>query len=128
MENVSKKVYVGTASNVQDRFESRSRAIRELSIPQTHLDNLVVLVVQILTDNKFTPPHSDGKVGTVDVEHLLTRTYTQHLHYTGNNYSKSGQFTNPLGGNINWSLTNPGNEIIGFGGPYNYTLNAGGVL
>lgn len=122
--NGAPSVYVGTATDVQDRFYTRLSAIRELNISQAHLNNIFVAIVQIEIDGVFYPPHNNGISNGVDVEHLLIRIYSQLINANIRNLVKVNAFTSAA--NLTFQLVNECG-ITNFGN-HNYFLNTGQVL
>ena len=115
--------YIGTASNVKDRFDERLRSIRELGFRNTEIGNIRIAVVQIFINGRPRTPQDYGIADGIDVEHLLIRFYVA-LGRNVRNMVKTNQFQNTYGtpldctfaNTINWGHFVPGNERI----PTNY--------
>jgi hypothetical protein len=123
----NRPIYVGTAANLQDRFDPRLRAMREMGFSQVELNNILVMEVQIQVDGVNRTPGDNGVAGGVDVEHLLIRTYIQNIGVNVRNIQKTAEFNNNTGQQINWTLNNNAG-IQNFGGPHNYNLANGNNL
>jgi hypothetical protein len=123
------KIYVGTALHLDDRFDPRVTACRELGFSQIQMDPVWIFAVQVLIDDKPAPPGdkgiSSGGGWDIDVEWLLIRTYLQELKLSVRNINKIGPFYNGTGGPILWDLVD--NAALGFG-RHAYKLNSGYYL
>jgi hypothetical protein len=126
-ETTNNKVYVGTATDVQDRFKGRIDVCRELGFSPEQMDPISFFVVQIKIDDTPAPPDQYGHSLGIDVEHLLVRTYMQKIGWSVRNVVKTSTFLNPTGTELKWELVN-GANITGFGGPCSYSLAKGGSL
>ncbi len=129
-ESTDRPLYVGTATDAKERFESRIRGLREFGFSDGQLQKIFIMIVQIKIDNKFTPPDNFGMAGdnpAIDVEHLLVRTYTEKINKASRNIDKaSKKFKNETGGKLTWTLTNS-TELQNFG-YHKYHLDAGASL
>ncbi len=125
--STNRPVYVGTASNVQNRFAGRLEVCRELGFSDDQLGPISVMVVQILVNGAPATPGDIGISAGIDVEALLIRTYLMHLQWNVRNIQKVTPFTNGTGTVLQWTLTNACG-IPNFGGPYDFQLAAGAVL
>lgn len=67
-------VYVGTTSNLQNRFDERLRVYRESGFTQAALDKIYIYQIKIKIDNVSKAVNDLGYASTVDVEHLLIRS------------------------------------------------------
>ncbi len=125
-ETTNYKVYVGTATDVKDRFKGRIDVCRELGFSQEQMDAISFFVVQIKIDDTPAPPDKYGWSGGIDVERLLIRTYMQKIGWSVRNSVKTEQFQNGTGGTLQWELVNNAG-IINFG-THNYSLTNGSSL
>lgn len=98
--------YIGTASNVKERFKERFRAVRELGFRTAEINNLRIAVVQILIDGVSRTPQDYGIAGGIDVEHLLIRLYIAFGHRL-RNIDKTGNYQNTHGQRLDCYFTNP---------------------
>lgn len=124
--STNRPFYIGTAANIQDRFEPRFAAMREMGMNQVALDEILIMVVQIQVDGVNTPPVA-GVSGGIDVEHLLIATYIGGLNFNVRNIQKVGTFTNNTGGVLDWHL----NNVVGipnFGVPVDFILANHGTV
>lgn len=129
-DSTDRHVYVGTATNVQNRFNPRIEALREFGFSEDQLKKIFIMIVQIKIDGYNKPPDNYGKAGDnpeIDVEHLLVRTYVEKLNVNARNIDKaSKKFKNETGGKLTWSLVN--NAGIQNFGVHNYGLDTGKSL
>ena len=72
--------YIGTANNINHRFEERKRAVREFGFRTNEINNISIAIVQITVDGAPRPPHNNGISAGIDVENLLIRSYMQQGH------------------------------------------------
>ncbi len=125
--STNRAVYVGTSTDVQNRFDARLKACRELGFNAAQLDPVLIFVVRIVVNGVASPPGNSGVSSGINVEHLLIRTYDVHINCGVRNIDITGQFTNGTGGILTWTLVNQAN-IGNFGGPYNFNLAIHAVL
>jgi hypothetical protein len=123
-------IYVGTASNILQRFNQRFQVCVELGLGQNDVANIRIYTIQIYTNQQLTPPGNNGRTTntfqSIDVEHLLIRTYMSGFHQAVRNTGKIGQFFNHQGVAISWSLVDNGGT--GIGGPFGFNLASGAAL
>ncbi|MEO0387212.1 MAG: hypothetical protein AAF281_06735 [Pseudomonadota bacterium] len=107
--------YIGTAQDVQHRFDTRSKAIRDLGIKNDELARIQIAVVQILVNGRATTPGKTGVAGGIDVEHLLIRIYSQIGNFGLRNMSKTGIFSNVAFRRLDYYFTwDAGLDFSGF--------------
>ncbi len=114
--------YIGTASNVQNRFTPRSDAVRELGFRTAEINNISIAIVQITVNGYFNPPDDHGISNGVDVEHLLIRLYVVNNEGV-RNIVKITPFFNTTGLRINYTFVN--SIAWPHFMPHNYFINNG---
>jgi hypothetical protein len=128
--STNRSVYVGTASNILQRFSQRFQVCVELGLGQNDVASVRIYTIQIYTNQQLTPPGNNGRTTntyqSIDVEHLLIRTYISGFNRAVRNTGKIGQFFNHQGVTINWSLVDNGGT--GIGGPFAFNLASGAGL
>src|SRR5262245_36742703 len=68
-------VYVGTATDVQERFKPRIASIREFGFQQAAMRPIRIYVYQVLYNNRPKPPNKHGRCMGIDVERLMIRLH-----------------------------------------------------
>lgn len=102
--STSRPVYIGTASNLRNRFTARIKAIREFGFANLAINPIRIHVYRVFVDGHARPPNDLGIAGGVDVEHLLIRLHmAQGINVR--NITKTAPFTNTSGHRINLTLT-----------------------
>jgi hypothetical protein len=102
--------YVGTATNIQERFNHRWQVCSELGLGHNDVTNIRVWAIQVYTGQHLTPPDNGGRTtgagGThpLDVEHFLIRTYLGFLRWEVRNTNKRLQFNDPFGNQISCTI------------------------
>ncbi|HEX8396375.1 MAG TPA: hypothetical protein VF644_02945 [Pyrinomonadaceae bacterium] len=111
--------YIGTANNINHRFEERLRAVREFGFRNNEINNISIAIVQITVGGVPRPPHNNGISAGIDVENLLIRSYMQQGHGV-RNIAKVAPFLNNSGQTIrcyfyntaNWAHFVPANHNV----------------
>jgi hypothetical protein len=114
-DSTNRHVYIGTSTDVQKRFKPRIEALREFGFSKAMLDDVVMYIVQIKTNQAPTPPDDKGEIfayGVIDVERLLVQTYIKQFNVSVRNVVKTEAFTNNTSQKIRWQLVNEGNLIV----------------
>src|SRR5690606_18362513 len=103
-DTTSRPVYVGTASDVQQRFVQRIAAVRELGFGNAHINPIEIHVYRVEVDGRPRPPDDLGYSAGIDVEHLLIRLHLKQ-GISVRNIGKLGAFVNNTGQRIALTLT-----------------------
>jgi hypothetical protein len=114
--------YIGTAVDVQDRFDVRVKSIRDMGFSATELGTILIYVVQVKVNGNPSPPDKHGVSSGIDVEHLLIRTYIANFKVNVRNASKVNQFTNTTSGTLSYDFTDLTGHISEF--PISYSLGS----
>jgi hypothetical protein len=114
-DSTNRRVYIGTSTDVKARFKPRIEALREFGFSKATLDEVVMYIVQIKTNQASTPPNDKGEImsyGVIDVERLLVQTYIKIFNVSVRNVVKTEAFKNHTSQKITWQLVNEGNLIV----------------
>lgn len=139
-------VYVGTASNVRNRFDSRLEPLSHWGFVDDPLAGIAIYIVKVKVNgsNNATGPGigvgvPDGWVAGVDAERLLIRNYIKKAQWNVRNQQKINPFLNrprannghnDNNGTIRWFLTGnvdwhpPGTNTTASGNPFTLNLNS----
>jgi hypothetical protein len=94
------RVYAGTSSNAQDRFNGRLKVYRESDLPDNVLQSLRFYIVKLKIDGQARTVNDQGYAvtpyGNMDVEHLFVRSIVARANCAVTNVAKWGIFTNPF--------------------------------
>jgi hypothetical protein len=121
-------VYVGTASDVQDRFDGRANVMREMGFSAGQLGAITVFYVKpymggTFANAVFANPGNTGVANGLDLENLLIRFYLQVIAWNVRNIQKLAAFQNNAATNLSVRMSNgPGMNVAGL--PITHTINA----
>jgi hypothetical protein len=107
----SRRAYIGTAGNLQQRFTDRIAAIREWGFNNAAILPITIHAYRVTVDGHARQPNNLGFAGGIDVEHLLIRLHlTQGIPIR--NYNKVFPYNNTSPNTINLQLMGAGGNAV----------------
>jgi hypothetical protein len=95
----SRDAYIGTATDVQQRFVPRLAAIRELGFNNAAIQPITIYSYRVTVNGQARQPDNQGYAGGYDVEHLLIRLHLR-LFISVRQFNKIHAFSNNTGQRI----------------------------